>query len=259
MTRRPPAAALVLAGVASALFLAPIAGLLWRVPWRALTDSLFTPQVGRALALSMVTSLGATAIGVVLGVPLAWVFSRTHFPGRRVLRAVVVLPMVLPPVVGGVALLLAFGRRGLIGQYLFRWFGISLPFTTAAAVMAAAFVAIPFLVVTVEAGFRSLEPRYEEAARTLGATPGHVFWRVTLPLLRPSLAAGALLCWARALGEFGATITFAGNVPGRTQTLPLAVYLDIEGAGLGTGIALSLVLLAISLGVLVALRDRWLQ
>jgi molybdate transport system permease protein len=176
---------------------------------------------------------------------------------RRLLRALTTLPMVLPPVVGGVALLLAFGRRGLIGAPLLQLFGIQIPFTTAAAVMAETFVAMPFLVIAVEAGLRSLDRRYEEAARALGAGGWTVLTRVTIPLLRPAIFSGAVLCWARALGEFGATITFAGNLPGRTQTIPLAVYIALETHPEGA-IVLSLVLLAVSLAILVGMRDRWL-
>ena len=162
-------------------------------------------------------------LALLLGVPLAWVQARVEFPGRSLLRALTTLPMVLPPVVGGVALLLAFGREGLLGRYLFDAFGIRLPFTTAGVILAEAFVAMPFLVITVEAGLRSMNRRLEEAARTLGAGRWRVLTRVTLPLVAPSIFSGALLSWSRALGEFGATITFAGNFPGRTQTLPLAV------------------------------------
>jgi molybdate transport system permease protein len=165
--------------------------------------------------------------------------------------------MVLPPVVGGVALLLAFGRRGIAGQFLDQAFGLHLPFTTAGAIIAEAFVAMPFLVITVEAGLRSMDLRYEEAARTLGAGRWLVLRRVTLPLVAPSLFAGAVLCWARALGEFGATITFAGNFPGTTQTMPLAVYVELETRP-DAAIVLSLLMLAVSLAVLVTLRDRWL-
>jgi molybdate transport system permease protein len=165
--------------------------------------------------------------------------------------------MVLPPVVGGIALLLAFGRRGLLGGWLDSTFGVRLPFTTAAVVMAETFVAMPFLVLTVEAGLRSMDRRYEEAARTLGASRWKVFAEVTVPLIAPSLAAGAVLCWARALGEFGATITFAGNFPGITQTMPLAVYLLLE-TNQQASFILSLVLLLVSLIVLVGLRHRWL-
>ena len=248
-----PAAAVAVAALGGLFFLLPLAGLVARAPWRALPGELGDPEVRQALGLSLVCSLSATAISVVLGVPLAWVLARARFPGRRLLRALTMLPMVLPPVVGGVALLLAFGRSGPVGQ----WLGVQLPFTTAGAVLAETFVAMPFLVIAAEAGFRSADERYEEAARTLGARPWTVFRRVTLPLVAPSLAAGAVLCWARALGEFGATITFAGNLPGETQTLPLFVYVRLEAGDGDAAIVLSLVLLAISLAVLVGLRDRW--
>ena len=193
----------------------------------------------------------------MLGIPLALVLSRTTGTLRSVLRALTTLPMVLPPVVGGVALLLAFGRRGLIGAPLYQLFGVQIPFTTTAAVIAETFVAMPFLVIAIEGGLRSLDQRYEEAARALGANSWKVFARVTLPLLRPAIFSGAVLCWARALGEFGATITFAGNLPGRTQTVPLAVYIALESKPDGA-IVLSLVLLAVSLAILIGLRDRWL-
>lgn len=238
-------------------FIVPLAGLLQRAPWERLGADLASPEVRTALRLSLVTSLAATALSVVLGIPLAWVLARVEFPGRRLLRALTTLPMVLPPVVGGVALLLAFGRRGLLGQWLDQAFGVRLSFTTAAAILAEAFVAMPFLVITAEAAFRSLDHRYEDAARTLGAGRSTVFRRVTLPLAAPALGAGLVLCWARALGEFGATITFAGNFPGTTRTMPLAVYLALESRP-EAAISLSLVLLTVSLAVLVGLRDRWL-
>ena len=234
----------------------PLVGLLGRAPWGSLAGQLAAPRVREALRLSLECSLGAVAVSLLLGVPLAWLLARVAFPGRNLVRAMVTLPMVLPPVVGGVALLLAFGRRGLLGQWLDRAFGISLPFTTAGAVLAEAFVAMPFLVITTEAALRAMDRRFEDAAATLGAGRWTTFRRVTLPLIAPSLGAGAALCWARALGEFGATITFAGNLPGVTQTMPLAVYLALED-DLAAAIALSLVLLAVSLAVLIALRDRW--
>jgi len=192
----------------------------------------------------------------MLGVPLAWVQARVAYPGRRVVRAITLLPMVLPPVVGGIALLLALGRRGLVGSPLDH-VGVHLPFHVLGAITAETFVAMPFLVLTVEAAFRSADRRYEDAARTLGASRFSVFRRVTLPMIRPSLIAGAVLCWARALGEVGATITFAGNSAGRTQTLPLFVYVKLEEGNTDAAIVLSLVLLVISLAVLVSLRDRW--
>jgi molybdate transport system permease protein len=230
---------------------------LWRAPWSSAWKQLSSRDALDALRLSLVTSLSATAVAIVLGVPLAWVQARVEYRGKRLVRALTTLPMVLPPVVGGVALLFALGRRGLVGSELDR-VGIQLPFTTAGAIVAETFVAMPFLVLTLEAAFRSSDRRLEEAARTLGAGRGEVFRRVTLPLVRPSLIAGAVLCWARALGEFGATITFAGNLPAKTQTLPLFVYLKFEGSDTDAAIVLSLVLVVVSLLVVVGLRDRWL-
>jgi molybdate transport system permease protein len=234
----------------------PLVGLLKQTSWGSLLHELAQPRVLVALRLSLECSLGAVAISLLVGVPLAFLLARVEFPGRNVVRALTTLPMVLPPVVGGVALLLAFGRRGLAGQWLDRAFGITLPFTTAGAILAEAFVAMPFLVITTEAGLRAMDRRYEDAAATLGAGRWTTFRRVTLPLTAPSLGAGAALCWARALGEFGATITFAGNLPGTTQTMPLAVYLALEN-DLQAAIALSLVLLVVSLALLIAMRDRW--
>jgi molybdate transport system permease protein len=247
-----------LAIIGIAFFVLPLVGLLYRAPWQTALGDLTTPEALTALRLSFVVSLAATVLALVLGVPLAWVYARVPFPGRNVVRALTTLPMILPPVVGGVALLFAFGRRGLFGQPLDEIFGIRVPFTTAGAVMAATFVAMPFLVLTVEAGLRSMDRRYEDAARTLGAGRWLVFRRVTLPLIAPSVFAGAVLCWARALGEFGATITFAGNLPGTTQTLPLAVYIALETRP-EVAVMLSLVLLAVSLAILVAMRDRFLR
>jgi molybdate transport system permease protein len=254
---RVPVLVGILAAIGAAFFILPLLGLIVRSPWADAVKALAAPETFEALKLSLVASLSATAIALILGVPLAWIFARVEFRGRNLLRALTTLPMVLPPVVGGIALLLAFGRRGLLGSWLETIFGITLPFTTAGVVMAETFVAMPFLIITVEAGLRSMDRRYEEAARTLGARRWTVFTRVTLPLIAPSLFAGAVLCWARALGEFGATITFAGNFPGVTQTMPLAVYLLLDTNHEASYI-LSLVLLVISLGVLVALRHRWL-
>ena len=248
---------MALATLGVAFFILPLLGLLLRAPWKDAARSLTEPDTLQALKLSLVASLSATGIALVLGVPMAWIYARVEFPGRALLRALTTLPMVLPPVVGGIALLLAFGRRGLFGSWLDSTFGITLPFTTAGVVMAETFVAMPFLILTVEAGLRSMDRRYEEAARTLGASRWRVFTRVTLPLIAPSLFAGAMLCWARALGEFGATITFAGNFPGITQTMPLAVYLLLE-TNQEASFILSLLLLLISLLVLIGLRHRWL-
>lgn len=252
-----PVAVIALATVGVAFFILPLLGLLLRAPWRDAVRSLTEPETLQALRLSLAASLSATGIALLLGVPMAWIYARVEFPGRALIRALTTLPMVLPPVVGGIALLLAFGRRGVLGSWLAATFGITLPFTTAGVVMAETFVAMPFLILTVEAGLRSMDRRYEEAARTLGASRWRVFTRVTLPLIAPSLFAGAVLCWARALGEFGATITFAGNFPGITQTMPLAVYLLLE-TNQEASFILSLVLLLISLLVLIGLRHRWL-
>lgn len=240
-----------------AFLLVPLLALLVRAPWSTLPDQLTSAEVWQALRLSLLCATSATAVSLVLGVPLAWLLARTDFPGRGLVRALVTLPLVLPPVVGGVALLLALGRNGIIGQWLDSWFGVTLPFTTAGVVVAEAFVAMPFLVISVEGTLRAADPRYEEAATTLGASRFTAFRRVTLPLIAPGVAAGAVLAWARALGEFGATITFAGNFPGRTQTMPLSVYLAMQ-SNPEAAIALSLVLLAVSIAVLAGLRDRWM-
>ncbi|MEU2427214.1 ABC transporter permease [Streptomyces sp. NPDC007851] len=243
--------------VALAFLLLPLVALLLRAPWSSLPSLLTSPDVWQALQLSLFSATAATAVSLVLGVPLAWLLARTEFPGRGLVRALVTLPLVLPPVVGGVALLLALGRNGVVGRWLDAWFGITLPFTTTAVVIAESFVAMPFLVISVEGTLRAADPRYEEAATTLGASRFTAFRRVTLPLIAPGIAAGAVLAWARALGEFGATITFAGNFPGRTQTMPLAVYLALQNDP-EAAIALSLVLLAVSIAVLAGLRDRWM-
>jgi molybdate transport system permease protein len=243
------------AAVAVAFLLLPLAGLLVRAPWRSLPALLRDPLVREALRLSLLSASLATALSLLVGVPLAWVLARTRLPGRSLLRALVTLPLVLPPVVGGVALLLALGRRGIVGRYLDAWFGVTIPFSTAAVVLAETFVAMPFLVITVEGALRAADIRYEEASATLGASRWVTFRRVTLPLIAPSVLAGAVLCWARALGEFGATITFAGNFPGTTQTMPIAVYIALE-TDPDAAIALSLVLLVVSIAILTALRDR---
>ena len=254
---RPGTVLCTLAGLGQLLVLLPLAGLLVRAPWSTLVTLAREPVVSDALVLSVTTSLIALALSVALGVPLAWVFARLEFPGKQLARALAVMPMVLPPVVGGVALLVAFGRNGLVGAPLASLTGVTLPFSTAGVVLAQTFVAMPFLVVSVEAGLRQADLRLEAAAATLGARRWTVFRRVTIPLVAPALGAGAALCWARALGEFGATITFAGNLQGRTQTMPLAVALLLETDS-DAAVLLSLVLLALSVGVLVGLRGRFL-
>jgi molybdate transport system permease protein len=250
-----PAPLMIPATIAAVFLILPLLGLLIRAPWSGLPRLVTDPLVGEALKLSLLSAVLATGLSLLFGVPLAWVLARADFPGRTLLRALVTVPLVLPPVVGGVALLLAFGRRGVVGKYLDSWFGYTIPFTTTAVVLAETFVAMPFLVLTVEGALRAADRRYEEASATLGASRWTTFRRITLPMIGPSVLAGSVLCWARALGEFGATITFAGNYPGTTQTMPLAVYLALE-TDPEAAIALSLVLLAVSVLILVALRDR---
>lgn len=253
----PPRSVVLLGIVGLSLLVLPLIALTLRTPWSRALELLTDPAVLQALRLSLTTSLAALALSTLLGVPLALLFARVEFPGKPFVRALAVLPMVLPPVVGGVGLLAAFGRRGLIGRPLEQLTGLTVPFTPAATVLAATFVAMPFLVVTVESGLRLLDRRLEDAAATLGADRWTILRRIVLPLLAPSLAAGMALAWARALGEFGATITFAGNLPGRTQTMPLAVFLELE-RNPEAAYLLSFLLLAVSVAVLVGLRGRFL-
>jgi molybdate transport system permease protein len=253
---RPPVPAVVLGLIGLVVFFGlPLAGLLWRAPWSDVTSVLRDPEARDALRVSLICSLSATGLSVLFGIPIAWLLSRGRFPGLNMIRALATLPLVLPPVVGGVALFYAFGRRGLIGQWLGRWFGIELPFTIWAAIIAETFVAMPFFIITVEGALRSLDTRYEEAAATFGASRWTIFRRVTVPMIAPSIAAGMALTWARALGEFGATITFAGNFPGKTQTLPLAIYLAFENND-PAGIVLSILLLVVSIVVLAVVGSR---
>ena len=253
--RAPTIAAVVAAVGLVVFFVLPLLGLLWRAPWRDVGSVLGDEGSRQALRLSLICSLSATAVSAVFGFPIAWVLARTEFRGRSVVRALAVLPLVLPPVVGGVALFYACGRRGLVGEWLQHAFGWELPFTVWAAILAETFVAMPFFVITVEGALRSVDTRFEDAAATLGAGRFTTMRRVTLPAIGPSIAAGLALTWARALGEFGATITFAGNFQGRTQTVPLAIYLAFEN-GDQAGIVLSLVLVAVSVVVLAAVGSR---
>ena len=254
MRQRPPLALLAPAVLGVLLLLLPLFGLLERTPWSRLPSLLGKEQVPQALWLSVRCASAATVLCLLLGVPLAWVLARTQWPGRRLLRGFVTVPLVLPPVVGGVALLLAFGRRGILGHVLVEA-GAVPAFTTWGVVIAEAFVAMPFLVITVEGALASLPTEPEDVAGSLGAGPLRVFRTVTLPAVLPALGAGAALSAARALGEFGATITFNGSRPGRTQTVPSAIYALLE-SDQPAAYALSAVLLLVSVSLILALRGR---
>lgn len=236
------------------LFLAPLVGLSVRAPWASATELLALPEIRSAIWLSLIVSIAAVAASLVFGFPLAWLLARRNLPGKRWLRTLLTLPLVLPPVVAGVALLAAFGRYGLLGGSLDA-LGIRLPFSTLAAVIAATFVSAPLLVTSLESALIQAEERLEQVAATLGATPWRSFWTVLMPSIRPALLAGLALCWARALGEFGATITFAGNLEGRTQTLPLAIYQLLQSRP-QAALLLGALLLGVSVLVLAALRGQ---
>ena len=255
MRRHLPAPIAVLAAIGAAFVVLPLVALVIRAPWGSVGTAFTGVGASAALRISLEVSVAATVISVAIGVPLAFVLARVAFPGRAFLRAVVVLPVVLPPVVGGIGLLAALGRGGLVGRWLHELFGLQLTFTTAGAVLATTFVSMPLIILATEAGLRGLDERYERAAAALGGSPGYVLRRVTLPMIAPQLAAGAILTWARALGEFGATITFAGNLAGKTQTLPLAIYQARE-TDPGGAVLLSVLLMTVSLIVLVALRGK---
>lgn len=230
----------------------PLVALFFRAAPAGVWAALQQPDVIQALQISLFTTTCSALLIIITGLPVAYLLARKHFPGKAIIETLVSLPTVLPPVVAGLALLLAFGRMGLLGSYLYL-VGISIPFTTAAVVLAQIFVAAPFFINSAKAGFMQLDPRYEQAAYTLRASPWYTFWHITIPLMRPALLAGLGQAWARALGEFGATITFAGSFPGTTQTLPIAVYLasetDIEKA-----IAIAVVLLITSFTLLLMLK-----
>ncbi len=247
-----------MATVTIAFFALPLLALMQRARWSTLWSDLTTGPALDALRLSVACAAAATALSLVFGTPLAWVLARTRMHGRRLVRALVLLPMILPPVVGGVALLAAFSLNSPLGGWLHDALDIQLTFSPAAVIMAQTFVAMPFYVITVEGALSHVDPRFEDVAGTLGAGPLAVFRKVTLPLIAPSVAAGAVLAFARALGEFGATVTFAGNIAGRTQTLPLAVYLRLE-ADPPAAIALSFVLVAVAVFALVSMRGHWFR
>ena len=249
---------MVPAVLAALLVIVPLVGLLAGTEWRELPARLTDPAVRPAVRLSVVTTFATVAVCWVLGTPLAWLLSRADGRGSTWLRAVITVPVVLPPVVGGVALLLAYGRRGLVGEPLLEAFGLRIPFTPFAVVLAQVFVSLPFYVLAVEGAMRGLDRRILDVSATLGARPLRVLTRVALPLAAPGVAAGTALAWARALGEFGATITFAGNFAGRTQTTSLLVYVALQDDP-QTAVALSLAMLVVAVVVLGLLRGRWLR
>ncbi|MFC7622798.1 ABC transporter permease [Microlunatus sp. GCM10028923] len=255
-TVRVPVLLAVPAALALLMLILPLLGLVIKAPWGRLPELITGPEALAALQLSLITATAATVIAVLLGVPAAWLLARPGLPGAGLVRALITVPLVLPPVVGGVALFTVLGRSGLLGRPLYEATGFAFPFTPYAVVLAQVFVALPYLILSVEGSLRASDRRYEEAAATLGAAPLTVFRRITLPLIGPGVAAGAVLAWARALGEFGATITFAGNLPGSTQTLPIAVYLALN-TDPDAALLLSVLLLAVSIAVLVLLRGRW--
>jgi molybdate transport system permease protein len=249
---------IVPAWLALTVLVVPLVALLVKMDWADLTTHLANPTVVPALRLSLLTTSTSLAICILLGTPLAWLLARSTHRATPWLRALVTVPLVLPPVVGGVALLMAYGREGVVGGTLLTVAGWSIPFTPVAVVFAEVFVALPFYVLPVEGSMRGLDPRYDGLAATLGASPWRTFRTVVVPMVAPGIASGATLAWARALGEFGATITFAGNFSGRTQTAPLAIYAALE-TDPQAAIALSLVMLLISVVVLGALRGQWLR
>ena len=250
-----PRVLMVPAVLGLALLAVPVSALVGRVEWSTLWADVTSPEAVSALGLSLVTGTIATMVCVVLGVPLALLIARSGARVAALLRAVVTVPLVLPPMVGGVALLFLLGRNGWLGALLAE-VGVKVPFTTASVVIAQTFVALPFLVLALEGSLRSTGIGYEQAAAALGAGRWRILWRVTLPLAAPGLIAGIVLCFARAIGEFGATALFAGNAPGVTQTMPLAIYTAFNGAGVsqGTAVALSLLLLTTAVAVLLLVR-----
>ena len=254
---RPPALLMVPAALAALLLLVPLVAMVASTSWTDLPGHLTSEVALDALRLSLVTSTVAIVFCLLLGLPLAWLLARVDFRGRGALRALVTVPLVLPPVVAGIALRSAFGRTGLLGEPLLDWTGFAFPFTTYGVVLAHVFVSMPFVVIAIEGALRSADPRYDDAAATLGATRWTTFRRVTVPLALPGVVAGTVLGWARSLGEFGATITFNGNYPGTTQTMPTLIYVTRQ-ADQDAALSLSLVMLLVSIGVLIALRDHWL-
>ena len=254
---RAPLVLLVPGALAAALLVVPLVTLVLDTPWGSFLDELATPAVRDALRITGVASAATVVACLLLGTPLAWLLARVEFPGRSIVRAAVAVPLVLPPVVAGVALGTALGRNGVVGSMLRDATGVTIPFTTTAVVIAHTFVSMPFYVLSVEGALRASGERYDVVAATLGADRWTTFRRITLPLAMPGVLAGAALAWARSLGEFGATITFAGNFPGTTQTMPTLIYQTLQDDP-EVARTLSMILLVVSVGILAGLRNRWL-
>jgi molybdate transport system permease protein len=254
---RPPLLLVIPAALAALLLVVPLVTLVADTPWGDFADQVTSTAVRDALWLTVLASALTVVFCLLLGTPLAWVLARVAFPGRSIVRAAVTVPLVLPPVVAGVALVTALGRNGAIGRVLDDWFGVTIPYTTTAVVIAHTFVSLPFYVLSVEGALRSSGEEYDAVAATLGADRWTTFRRVTLPLALPGVLAGSALAWARSLGEFGATITFAGNYPGTTQTMPTLIYTELQSDPM-VARTVSMVLLAVSIVVLALLRNRWL-
>jgi molybdate transport system permease protein len=254
---RPPLLLVIPAVLAALLLVVPLVTLVADTPWSDFADQVTSTAVVDALRLTILASALTVVFCLLLGTPLAWLLARVAFPGRSIVRAAVLVPLVLPPVVAGVALVTALGRNGAIGRPLDDWFGITIPYTTPAVVIAHTFVSLPFYVLSVEGALRSAGEEYDAVAATLGADRWTTFQRVTLPLAVPGVLAGSALAWARSLGEFGATITFAGNYPGTTQTMPTLIYTQLQSDPM-VARTVSMVLLVVSIAVLALLRNRWL-
>jgi molybdate transport system permease protein len=254
---RTPAVLVVPAVLAAALLVVPTISLILQTPWGDFFSQVTSTSVLQALWLTVLASAATVVACLLLGTPLAWMLARIEFPGRSVLRAAVIVPLVLPPVVAGVALVTALGRTGLIGRWLYDWFGLTIPYTTTAVLIAHTFVSIPFYILSVEGALRASGDELDQVAATLGADRWTTFRRVSLPLAFPGVVAGAALAWARSIGEFGATITFAGNYPGTTQTMPSKIYTALQSQP-DVARTLSMILLVVSVGVLALLRNRWL-
>ncbi|OUV77870.1 MAG: molybdenum ABC transporter permease subunit [Acidimicrobiaceae bacterium TMED130] len=247
----------IIAVIGFVFLLLPFIGLAQRTPWSSFVDIATEETVLQSIGLSMIVATCSAGICLLLGIPLGWVLAKAKFKGIKFVRSIVLLPMVLPPVAGGTALLFALGRKGFIGERLDSWLGLRLPFTTTGAVVAATFVSLPFFILAIESSATQLNTKLEEASLNLGASPIRTFFTVSLPLLRNSIFAGIALSWARALGEFGATITFAGDSPGRTRTLPLQLFVALE-TNPERAMVIGVLMVAISLSVLVTLRGNWL-